>query len=444
MKNEAEEGNEPVISFTTFSFGCRVNEAERQALESKLIEAGFTPDRQKPQICLINTCAVTVKAEREAKQLIYRLRRDFPQAKIVVTGCAATYWEKNGFYKDLPVDMLIGNTQKDYLVGLLKKRQNASSSNNLINLSGYFSYSGKLPESGRILVKIQDGCQRFCTYCIVPYLRGQPKSEKIENIVERIRAVGTKFISPVKEIILTAINTEAFGYDTGETFVDLLKRIIDKTTIPRISCGSINPWSIDDDFLRFYKQNKSLKRFVNFFHVPLQSGSNKILSLMKRGYTAEDFMDKIVTLHKINPFALIATDIIVGFLDETDKDFEDTYRFLEKSPIAKFHIFRFSKRDNTAAYFMTKRLNEPPSTVKNERAKQLKELGDRKYNQFLIKLINYNSTALFINKSEGNYQEALLDNQIPAWIKTENNLNGQIKNVCVTEFKNGKLFGKID
>ncbi len=436
MKNKTEEGNEPVISFTTFSFGCRVNEAERQALESRLIEAGFTPDRQKPQICLINTCAVTSKAEREAKQLIYRLRRDFPQAKIVVTGCAATYWKKNSLNQKLPVDMVVDNVNKEYLVKSLLPKSFRKPNFNFVG------YKSKYGDSNRVLIKIQDGCQRFCTYCIVPYLRGQPRSERISTIITRVNSLSlrgggttTKQSGPVyvNEIIFTAINTEAFGYDTGETFVDLLRKIIDKTTIPRISCGSINPWSINDDFLRLYKQHQPLKRFVNFFHIPLQSGSNKILSLMKRGYTAEDFMDKIVALHKINPFALIATDIIVGFLDETDKDFEDTYRFLEKSPIAKFHIFRFSKRDNTAADFMAKQLKEPVSAIKNERAKRLKELGGRKYNQFLIKLVNYNSTALFINKSEGDYQEALLDNQTPAWIKTENNLNGQIKNVRITE-----------
>ncbi len=435
MKNKAKEGNEPVISFTTFSFGCRVNEAERQALESRLIEAGYTFDNRHPDVCFIHTCAVTAKAVREARQLIYQLQRQYPKAKIIVTGCAAAYWRKNAL-PPLSSQVTISESRDPSTLILKGNRGIPRLQQSPVGMMN----NNKMIKSGRLLLKIQDGCQRFCTYCIVPYLRGRPKSETIQNLEFRVKNFETK----IQEVILTAINTEAFGYDTGEKFTDLLKTIIDKTTVPRISCGSINPWSVNDDFLRFYKKNLTRNRFVNFFHIPLQSGSNKILALMKRGYTAEEFMKKVNAIHKINPFALIATDVIVGFLDETEKDFEDTYRFLEKSPIAKFHIFRYSKRDNTAACFMAKRLREPQAAVKNERAKRLKALGDRKYNQFLSALIDYNSTALFIDKREDGYQKALLDNQIPAWIKAEKNLNGHIKNVRITEFKKGELFGKID
>ncbi len=422
-------------AFASFSFGCRVNEAERQMLEQQMLAAGFSLNPAAPALCLINTCAVTAKAEREARQLIYQLLRKYPKAKIIVTGCAAVYWRKNG----LPAlsSRVSVSESRDLLPLILKRNRGIP---RLQHSPLGMTDNSLMTKSGRALVKIQDGCQRFCSYCIVPYLRGQPKSERISSIVNNVRALHDR----TQEVILTAINTEAFGYDTGENFVDLVKQVIDETTIPRISFGSIHPWSVSDEFFRFYREYLPKNRLVNFFHIPLQSGSNKILTLMKRGYTREELLEKLNKLHKINPLALIATDIIVGFLDETDKDFAETYDFLKNSPISRFHVFRFSKRENTAAYFMAKRLAEPPPAVKTRRARRLTRLSKRKFEDFLAKLVDYRSAALFIDKKEGDCQQVLLDNQAPAWIKTDKNLNGEIKNVRITGFKNGKLFGKID
>ncbi|MFA6512963.1 MAG: radical SAM protein, partial [Patescibacteria group bacterium] len=275
---------------------------------------------------------------------------------------------------------------------------------------------------------------------IVPYLRGTPKSETIQNLEFRIKSLGEN----IKEVIFTAINTEAFGFDTGENLVTLIDRTIEVTKIPRISFGSIHPWSINDEFLDYYKKILPLKRIINFFHVPIQSGSNKILSLMKRGYTREEMMEKLNKLHNINPFALIATDIIVGFLDESDKDFQDTYDFLESSPISKFHIFRFSNRDNTAAHYMAKNLKEPSFKVKIKRAKLLAELGKRKYEAFLKKNVGRISTIIFLNNKFEGYQEALLDNQLPIYIKVTNPIQlDQLYKAKILEYKKGKLFGRI-
>ena len=425
-------------TFASFSFGCRVNEAEREFIDSKLIKLGFKHNLTKPDICIINTCAVTHKAEREAKKLIYKLNKNFPKAKIIITGCAATYWNKFKLNTKLPKYLTISNNDKQYIPNIilnhLKQNTPKVHKNHLELLS-----NSKFKCSGRLLVKIQDGCHRFCSYCIVPYLRGLPKSYTISNIIKSIQS--TK--KDIKEIILTAINTEAFGYDTKQDFIDLIKTIINQTNIKRISFGSIHPWSINQRFIDFYKTYFPKKRIVNFFHIPIQSGSDKILKYMKRDYTTHEINNKINAIYKINPNASIATDIITGFLGETKKDFKDTYNFLKKSKISKFHVFRYSTRKNTAAYFMKDQIKEPSEQQKKQRSQILRKLGEEKYNKFLKKLINYSCNALFIDKRTDDYQYALLDNQVPVLVKTKDNLKGEIKKIKVEDYKKNKLFGKI-
>ena len=435
-------------SFYTYSFGCRVNQAEKETIDREMQLKGFSLENKAPDISIINTCAVTQKAEREAKNLIYRLKKENPNTQIVITGCSATYWQKNNLLKNLPIDLLIDNINKKFLVKILQKRLYGQPK---FNRGGCVSGGinklkpvvlDKYLNSGRVLIKIEDGCQRFCSYCIVPYLRGTPKSERIKNLVRQL--ADKNYEGKVNEVILTAINTEAYGYDTGERFTNLVKTIINNTNIPRISFGSIHPWSIYDDFLKLYKKVLPLKRLVNFFHVPIQSGSNKMLDLMKRGYTREEMMEKLNQLHKLNPQALIATDIIVGFLDESDKDFQDTVNFLEKSPISKFHIFRFSKRNNTAAHYMAKNLKEPSHNEKMKRAKLLADLGKKKYREFLKENVGRISTILFLNNKFEGHQEALLDNQLPIYIKvTEAIQPRRLYEAKILEYKKGKLFGKI-
>jgi threonylcarbamoyladenosine tRNA methylthiotransferase MtaB len=516
-----------MITFSSFAFGCRVNEAEKEALDKKMIEAGFYFAEKNPDIFIVNTCAITHKAEREARNLIYQIKRKNPKTKIVITGCSATYWQKNKLYENLPIDLLVDNTNKEFLVELIKKRLlnqkkscHSRESGNLYNRflikSGMTNLDNKLQPfksveykltskfltSKRLLVKIQDGCQRFCTFCIVPYLRGLPKSRKIEEIVKEInnyyynislskwesrdlsvilnlfqdlkRRFRNKFgmtnsalkdrqiasdktrqgflphriqhdKTPISEVILTAINTEAFGLDTGESFIDLIEKVLEKTSIPRLSFGSIHPWSITPQFINFYQKILTTTRLVNFFHIPLQSGSNTILKLMKRGYTKEEILEKLSALQKINPLSLLATDVIVGFLGETEREFEETYRFLEKSPLVKFHIFRFSKRKNTAAFYMAKTINEPTEEEKKKRAKALAELFAKKYFKFLEKNLGRLSTALILNKKENGFYEALLDNQLPILIeKNKNIIPGEIVKVKVERIKDERLVGKVD
>jgi len=426
-------------TFFSYSFGCRVNEAEKEDIDRKMALNGFKFTKSKPDIFIINSCAVTNKAEREVRQLVYQTKKRIPKTKIVITGCSATYWLRNKLYQDLPVDLIVDNINKEFLVDIIKKRL---SSQPPLDRSGRERVVGtsKFLDSERLLIKIQDGCQRCCSYCIVPYLRGLPKSYLTKNIVDKIN----KQIN-IKEVILTAVNTEAFGHDTGENLTQLVSQIINKTSIPRISFGSIHPWSIDKKFLNFYRKIVKKNRLINFFHIPLQSGSDKTLTLMKRGYASKDLLWKIKEIKKINSYAQIATDVIVGFLDESDNDFKETYRFLEKNPIDKFHVFRFSNRLLTAAFFMKKKFPVISNNLKIKRAKLLTNLSKKKYQQFLVQLqnINYRSQALFIDRFKNGYQQALLDNQVPAWIKINKRMTGEIKNVKINYLRNINLFGDL-
>ena len=233
------------LTFTSFSFGCRVNEAERQILDQKLKGAGFVPSKGSPDLFVINTCAVTQKAEREARQLVYQLRRKHPNSKIILTGCAATYWLQNDLWNTLPVDLMVHNKNKENLAEriqrLFHKTKGKSHKTRLQN---------KFTSSGRLLIKIQDGCNRFCTYCIVPSLRGLPRSYPIQSILNTLNRCDKN----IKEVILTTINTEAYGQETNETLPQLVESIFKKTHIPRISFGSINPWSITSEFLDVYRK----------------------------------------------------------------------------------------------------------------------------------------------------------------------------------------------
>lgn len=331
------------------------------------------------------------------------------------------------------VDYLIANTDKEQVANLIIKKYGAVG-----KISIPSELNDKFVNSGRLLVKIQDGCLRFCTYCIVPYLRGKPKSRKIREIIKQINSGKN-----IKEVIFTVINTEAFGLDTKESFVKLLESTIFKTDVPRISLGSINPWSLTEDFFAFYKKILPQKRLVNFFHIPLQSGSNKTLKLMNRGYTRDEFREKVNRIHDLNPMAFLATDVIVGFLDEIDRDFNDTYAFLKDSTISKFHVFRYSPREKTAAYLMSKNHINIDEVTKMRRAKILSDLGKKKYNSFLEKHVGKTFPALFLVKKKEGYQEVLLDNQVPAWIKTSKDLSRKIYPVTITRLGNGLLFGVL-
>jgi threonylcarbamoyladenosine tRNA methylthiotransferase MtaB len=447
-------------TFASFAFGCRVNEAEKIVMDKKMIAAGIKYDDAKPDIFIINSCAVTAKAEHEVRQLVNQTRKKFPDTRIIVTGCAATQWIKTK-QKINGVDQLIANNQKNEIVRLFEQSNYFSEDksaktaefgqkkkdDNLLTGPAAFNETSSTPlvpdkftRSGRFTVKIQDGCNRFCSYCIVPYLRGKPRSRKIDEIIGEING----YDQIAKEVILTAINTEFFGIGAGETLPELLKEILKKTNIERLSLGSIHPWSINAELIDWYEKNSGNDRFVHFFHIPIQSGSDKILKLMHRGYTAEEMMDKLNRIQKINPKALIGTDVIVGFPGESENEFRETYDFLKNSPVSKFHIFRYSPRIGTQSIQFEK-LNKSVSPAdKIIRAEKLADLGKKKYEKFLKSLIGLSGKAQMLRDYQNGYQSALFINQIPVLIKSGQILNlGTIENILIGSATGNSVYASL-
>lgn len=239
-------------TFCSFSFGCRVNQAEKIKIDEELMNLGWMCGGDHPMIYIINSCAVTAKAEREVRQHMYQVRKKFPKTKIIVTGCAATLWLKQ---KNIPngADYLLENAKKSAVVSFIRQLFKPSSAYHCVNTVPYANqrdwyYHDKFVASGRYIVKIQNGCSRYCSYCIVPYLRGKPSTRTISEIISEIQA----YEEHIQEVILTAINTEYFGIGSKETLTKRISSIMKKTTIPRVSLGSIHPWSINSAFIELF------------------------------------------------------------------------------------------------------------------------------------------------------------------------------------------------
>jgi threonylcarbamoyladenosine tRNA methylthiotransferase MtaB len=408
-------------TFATYTFGCRVNEAETFSLSDDLINSGLIENLLKPDFYIINSCAVTGKAEKEVRQYLHQLRNKFPRTKIVLTGCAATLWKKQNRIPDV-VDYCIENSQKTRIKNLLLNTNNIKTGGNK-NLN----FKDKFYTSGRLMIKIQDGCSRNCSYCIVPSLRGNPESRRISEIVTNIKI----YEKNISEIILTAINTEFFGKENNESLTELVDTILLETKIPHISFGSINPWSITPEFLKWYENNSDNNRLVHFFHIPIQSGSNSMLKRMHRGYSIETIKDNLDKLHNINPLALIGTDIIVGFPGETKNEFQDTYNYLEQSPISKFHVFRYSVREGTLAEKLEKDLPKISVEIKHKRADSIRALGEKKYQKYLKSLSGKTLPVLFLVHRKNGFQEALTNYQTPLMIKSKPIKPGTIQDLKI-------------
>jgi threonylcarbamoyladenosine tRNA methylthiotransferase MtaB len=416
-------------TFMSVSFGCRVNEAEKIAIDRKLAAAGLTYGETDPGVIVVNSCCVTAKAEHEVRQTIHKLRRQHTGAAIVVTGCAVTRWIRDG--QSLPeATLLVGNSDK---AGI--DRQIVNLLGDLTPTDGTAMPTDKFTRSGRIMVKIQDGCHRFCSYCIVPYVRGVPVSRKIDDIVDEIVGLGPG----IAEVTLTAINTEAFGRDTGETLPQLVDAILGRTTVPRISFGSIHPWSLTGGFLDYYGAVADNPRIIPFFHVPVQSGCDSVLKRMNRQYTVEEIGAALTGIRKANPHAFIGTDVIVGFPGETDAEFRLTYAFLENAPIDRFHVFRYSPRPGTAASRMESAFPIPPSEAGKRRSELLRKLSLKKFGAFASGFTGLRMTALVLETETDGLRDALLSNNLPTGIRGCTAPAGTIAEVAVTGSDNARI-----
>ncbi len=338
-----------------FTLGCKVNQCESASLMEGLRNLGYeVTDQLSPaDLYIINTCAVTAEAEKKSRQAVARVEKFNSHAKIIITGCASEH-SPNDFFDKENVYLVTGAKSKDKIFDLINNSGIFIEKEDLYS-EGFFSANG---ERTRSYVKVQDGCNNFCSYCIVPYLRGRSRSRSIEGIKAEIEK-----LNPV-EAVITGINLSDYNYN-GARLADLLLAIKDYDM--RVRLGSLEVGVIDEKFLDATTQ---LKDFAPHFHLSLQSGSNSVLKSMNRKYTAEEYMEKVVLIRRFYPDCAITTDIIAGFFSENISDFNETVSLVEKVEFADIHCFAYSKRSGTVAA----KFKDLPGKIKKERLDKLLEL----------------------------------------------------------------------
>ena len=361
-----------------YTLGCKLNFSETSTIERIFSEVGIREANkgEKADICVVNTCSVTNMADHKCRQIIHKLIKENPDAFVVVTGCYAQL-EPEELSGIEGVDVVLGAEQKKdilkYLGDLSKKNSCELYTVPLKDIKT-FSPSCSRGDRTRYFLKVQDGCDYFCTYCTIPFARGRSRNDTIANTVAEARRAAAE---GGKEIVLTGVNIGDFGRSTGETFFDLVKALDEVDGIERYRISSIEPNLLTDEIIDFVL-NRS-KRFMPHFHIPLQSGSDDVLKLMHRRYDTELFAHKINRIKQENPDAFIGVDVIVGTRGETDDYFEDAYCFIESLDVTQLHVFSYSKRPGTKALEI-KYIVDPQ--VKHVRSQRLIELSTGKLHNF--------------------------------------------------------------
>lgn len=413
------------MKIAILTLGCKVNKYESDALIFELKNRGIdaTDKLEYADAYIINTCAVTNEAERKSRQMIERARKFNPNAKVYVLGCASQ--NRPVQFEGRGVQLVMGNAGKKQLLDMLEKQ-----GQHLIDLpSAYEDDLFSAQSLSRAFIKIQDGCNRFCTYCIIPYLRGRSRSRALESITAEVAALPES----VKEVVLVGIDVSDFKID-GKKGLGVLLQTLDKFG-KRLRLSSLEDSLIDENFLSALK---STQNFCPHFHLSLQSGCDSVLQKMNRHYTTQQFYQSVCLIRKYFPLAGITTDIIVGFPTETEEDFKTTLKFVEKVKFSQLHIFPYSQRTGTAAAKLYKDL---PKQTKTDRVKRLEELGARLQKDFILQ---NDVVSVLIEEKVGKYFVGYSQNYIRCFIESDTLKVGDIVQAKIQKpFKNGAICGYL-
>ncbi len=417
------------------SLGCKVNQYETNAMAQKFIEHGYEVVEfdEYADVYIVNTCTVTNVADRKSRQMLRRAKEINKDATLVACGCYAQV-AKDELKKIPEIDLIIGNNEKNDIIQIVENHISQKGAEDLVSDVMYkLDYvelgTTTYTEKTRAVIKVQDGCDRFCSYCLIPYARGHIRSRKIENVIEEIKKVVEEGIN---EVVITGIHIASYGRDfKGENIglIDLLEEINKIQGLHRIRLGSIEPTIITDEFV---ERLSKLDKICDHFHLSLQSGCTETLKRMNRRYTTEEFKAVTKRLRAKFPNAALTTDIIVGFPGETDDEFNTTYEFLKEIAFYKMHIFKYSQRKGTKAAVMP---NQVDGKIKEERSKKLIELSNENEYNYNKKYIGKQVEVLF-EEREGEYLKGHTTNYIVVKHKTDkNDLINKIAKVTVSEAK---------
>jgi threonylcarbamoyladenosine tRNA methylthiotransferase MtaB len=396
-----------------YTLGCKLNFAESSSIARSLEPMGFSrvDFQDSPTLFVINTCSVTEQADKKCKKVVREAKKINPASTVVIMGCYAQL--KPEEISTIPgVDLVLGANEKFQLPDLILPYLNKINtglpklvtSKIRYDLDYHASYS--VNDRTRTFLKVQDGCDYPCSYCTIPLARGQSRSDSVSTVLDLIQEIASK---EVKEIVLTGVNIGDFGIQQGkreETFFDLIKAIELKSSISRFRISSIEPNLITPEIISFLASSKS---FVPHFHIPLQSGSNTVLRLMKRRYQRELYLNRVSLIKSLMPNACIGVDVIVGHPGESPELFLETYQFLQELDIAYLHVFPYSKRPNT---FATEILSKVDSRQKSERSKILHILSDKKRRAFYESQLGKKGEVLFEESHENGFMEGFSENYV--------------------------------
>ena len=430
--------NSRKIAFCTL--GCKVNQYETEAMEELFINAGYdvVPFSKKSDVYVINSCSVTSISDRKSRQMIRRAKKENPEAVIVVTGCYAQTAADEIKTMD-EVNLLIGTQGRENIVDIV----NTLDCNSHINLVSDIMHTHKFEElkitkyttRTRAFIKVQEGCNQFCSYCIIPYARGPIRSRNKQEIINEIKTLAK---NGFKEIILAGIHIASYGLDTKDTSLEELLLEVDKIDgIERIRLSSIEPMTLNSEFIKKISVSKKLCRH---FHISLQSGCDETLKRMNRKYTTAQFKAIVDGLRSAFDDVAITTDIMVGFAGETDEEFKKTLEFVKEIQFADAHVFQYSQRRGTPA---AKYPNQVSPQIKEERSKIVIEECEKSRHNFLESLIGKSTDILFERKTEDNMLEGKTDNYITVKVPYQDGLVGEIKKVRLIKLCDTFISGEI-
>ena len=428
------------MKFSIITFGCKVNQCESDNIRFSMVQNGYelSESIENADIVIINSCTVTAESDRKLRQAVNKIKKINPNGIILLTGCMPQAFPEKA-KKLLGIDIVIGNSEKHEMVGILENYlKNKVKIFNVNNINNVFEFEKATFDSrlqrSRAFLKIEDGCDRFCSYCIIPYARGRVRSKKPEEIKKDILNLSA---NGYKEIVLVGINLFSYGKDINLSICDAVKTVAEVPEIKRIRLGSLEPDLVSDEIIEKLSYEKKL---CPQFHLSLQSGSDKILKSMRRKYISEDYLKLVKKLKEKFPNATFTTDLMVGFPGETEGDFKKSLEIIEKVQFLKVHVFPYSRRPGTLA---DKYLGQISKNIKTERVKKAIEFSEEIGKMVLKSFVGKTFDVLFETKDEDGFYEGYTSNYIYVKVKSQEDLIGNIKKVKLLKVDKNFCIGAL-
>lgn len=429
-------------SMAIFTLGCKVNRYDSEAIEETFIEAGYrvVSFEEKAHVYIINTCTVTHMSDRKSRQMIRRAKKINPDAIVVVVGCYAQV-AREEIEAIEEVDLIIGTDKRLQILEAVEEFNKTHQPMNFVeNIMETYEFEelkiNNMDKRTRAYLKIQEGCNNYCSYCIIPYARGNIRSRKPDNIVDEVRRLASEGF---KEIVLTGIHVASYGKDLKDTnLIEIIKLVHEVEGIERIRLSSIEPKVITDEFI---EEILKLPKFCKHFHLSLQSGSDTVLKRMKRRYTADEYKEAVEKLRSEFNDISFTTDIIVGFPGETEEEFIETVEFIKDIKFADIHIFPYSPREGTPAATMKEQVSPQ---LKQERVKELSKVSGEIRKKITKEYIGKRLPVLFEHSHKDNIYEGHTDNYMKVSCKSEEDISNQIKDIIITSVKDNTLCGILE